>query len=234
MDVAALPLGLPRPNLRPAKRCNHGSRISALLACYSAFVVFVLAFGGENSSLSGGVPRSAIQPTHRIVVPLAPPSLLVKQREFFPVKRREFFARRSTLCRASSVDEELDESLTTEAEKKQKEIDRLRAAEKFFKKGTGDYECTECQFVYNPLQGDPEAGILKGTEFADLPEDWSCPVCGSEKEAFEEQGTLVAGFAENQGYGFGTNSMTEGQKSALIYGSLIAFFGLFLLGYKLG
>lgn len=43
----------------------------------------------------------------------------------------------------------------------------------------------------------------------------------------------MAGFAENQGYGFGTNTMTEGQKSALIYGSLAGFFVLFLLGYAL-
>eukprot|EP00469_Lotharella_globosa_P011734 CAMPEP_0167789602 /NCGR_PEP_ID=MMETSP0111_2-20121227/10791_1 /TAXON_ID=91324 /ORGANISM="Lotharella globosa, Strain CCCM811" /LENGTH=223 /DNA_ID=CAMNT_0007681817 /DNA_START=19 /DNA_END=690 /DNA_ORIENTATION=- len=223
MDVAALPLGLPRPNLRPAKRCNRGSRIQVLLVCYSAFVLCVLAFGGENSSLSRGMTQTAAR---RFVVPMRPSTL--------PLSRHQMVSRRPTLCRASSVDDEVDESLTTEAEAKQKEIDRLRAAEKFFKKGTGDYECTECQFVYNPLQGDPEAGILKGTEFAELPEDWSCPVCGSQKEAFEEQGTIVAGFAENQGYGFGTNSMTEGQKTALIYGSLIAFFGLFLLGYKLG
>eukprot|EP00468_Gymnochlora_sp_CCMP2014_P005271 CAMPEP_0167757974 /NCGR_PEP_ID=MMETSP0110_2-20121227/10217_1 /TAXON_ID=629695 /ORGANISM="Gymnochlora sp., Strain CCMP2014" /LENGTH=188 /DNA_ID=CAMNT_0007644211 /DNA_START=153 /DNA_END=719 /DNA_ORIENTATION=- len=131
------------------------------------------------------------------------------------------------------VEAELDESLDPEADAKQKEIERLRAAEKFFKKGTGDYECTQCQFVYKPEIGDPEGGVLKMTEFADIPDDWLCPVCGAAKDEFEEQGKIVAGFAENQGYGFGTNSMTEGQKSALIYGSLVAFFGLFLLGYKM-
>lgn len=36
-----------------------------------------------------------------------------------------------------------------------------------------------------------------------------------------------------QGYGLGTNALTEGQKSGLIYGSLAAFFVLFLLGYAL-
>lgn len=45
--------------------------------------------------------------------------------------------------------------------------------------------------------------------------------------------TEVAGFAVNQGYGLGTNSMTSGQKSLLIYGSLGVFFVLFLLGYFL-
>jgi hypothetical protein len=44
---------------------------------------------------------------------------------------------------------------------------------------------------------------------------------------------VVAGFAENQKYGFGTNSMTGGQKSALIYGALAIFFLLFIAGYAL-
>lgn len=34
-------------------------------------------------------------------------------------------------------------------------------------------------------------------------------------------------------YGLGTNAMTEGQKSGLIYGSLLFFFILFLSGYLL-
>ncbi len=44
---------------------------------------------------------------------------------------------------------------------------------------------------------------------------------------------MVAGFAENQRYGLGTNSMTEAQKSLLIYGSLAVFFVLFLSGYAM-
>ena len=41
----------------------------------------------------------------------------------------------------------------------------------------------------------------------------------------------VAGFAQNQKYGLGANSLTAGQKSILIYGSLALFFMLFLSGY---
>ena len=44
---------------------------------------------------------------------------------------------------------------------------------------------------------------------------------------------MVAGFAENQGYGLGTNSMTGEQKSLLIYGALALFFALFIAGYGL-
>jgi hypothetical protein len=58
-------------------------------------------------------------------------------------------------------------------------------------------------------------------------------VCGADARTFQVKETEVAGFAANQGYGFGTNAMTQGQKSGLIYGSLAVFFGLFLFGYFL-
>ena len=67
----------------------------------------------------------------------------------------------------------------------------------------------------------------------ELPQDWGCPVCGAQARTFQVQETEIAGFAANQGYGLGTNSMTEGQKSGLIYGSLLVFFILFLCGYFL-
>lgn len=66
-----------------------------------------------------------------------------------------------------------------------------------------------------------------------LPPGWQCPVCSAEPKTFQVIETEVAGFAVNQGYGLGTNSMTSGQKSLLIYGSLAFFFVLFLLGYFL-
>ena len=45
------------------------------------------------------------------------------------------------------------------------------------------YECV-CGYVYDPEVGDPDSGIAPGTAFEDLPEDWVCPVCGMDKEAF--------------------------------------------------
>lgn len=47
------------------------------------------------------------------------------------------------------------------------------------------YVCTVCGYIYDPEQGDPDSGIAPGTSFADIPEDWVCPVCGSGKEDFE-------------------------------------------------
>ena len=45
------------------------------------------------------------------------------------------------------------------------------------------YECP-CGYIYDPADGDTEAGIAPGTAFADLPEDWVCPVCGLGKSEF--------------------------------------------------
>jgi len=47
------------------------------------------------------------------------------------------------------------------------------------------YECP-CGYVYDPEVGDPDNGIEPGTAFEDLPDDWSCPVCGLEKDPFTE------------------------------------------------
>lgn len=49
------------------------------------------------------------------------------------------------------------------------------------------YRCTACDYLYNPEVGDPENGIAAGTPFEELPEDWTCPLCGLGKEAFEAE-----------------------------------------------
>lgn len=46
--------------------------------------------------------------------------------------------------------------------------------------------CVICGFIYDEALGLPDHGIAAGTRFADLPEDWTCPECGSPKSAFEE------------------------------------------------
>ena len=50
----------------------------------------------------------------------------------------------------------------------------------------GLYVCEVCGYVYDPAVGDPEHGIAKGVEFANLPEDWVCPPCGATKEHFSK------------------------------------------------
>ncbi len=46
------------------------------------------------------------------------------------------------------------------------------------------YVCEVCGWVYDPEQGDSNAGISPGVDFKDLPEDYVCPVCGAGKDQF--------------------------------------------------
>ncbi|ADH87223.1 rubredoxin [Desulfurivibrio alkaliphilus] len=46
------------------------------------------------------------------------------------------------------------------------------------------YECNVCGYIYDPETGDRENGIEPGTAFAELPENWSCPICGADKSQF--------------------------------------------------
>lgn len=47
------------------------------------------------------------------------------------------------------------------------------------------WQCQLCHFTYESEKGDPISGIAPGTKFADLPEDWTCPICGADKLLFE-------------------------------------------------
>jgi len=46
--------------------------------------------------------------------------------------------------------------------------------------------CSGCGYEYNPSVGDPEGEIAPGTIFENLPEEWTCPSCGDEKDNFIE------------------------------------------------
>jgi len=49
------------------------------------------------------------------------------------------------------------------------------------------YVCNVCGYVYDPAVGDEDSDIAPGTPFEALPEDWVCPLCGVDKEQFEEE-----------------------------------------------
>jgi flavin reductase (DIM6/NTAB) family NADH-FMN oxidoreductase RutF/rubredoxin len=49
------------------------------------------------------------------------------------------------------------------------------------------YVCSVCGYVYDPAKGDPDGGIVPGTRFEDIPESWTCPVCGADKSKFEKE-----------------------------------------------
>lgn len=48
------------------------------------------------------------------------------------------------------------------------------------------YICTVCGYIYDPEAGDPDNNISPGTPFDDLPDDWTCPVCGAGKDKFSK------------------------------------------------
>jgi rubredoxin len=48
------------------------------------------------------------------------------------------------------------------------------------------YKCVVCGYIYDPEQGEPDAGIAPGTAFSDLPDSYICPVCGAGKDEFVE------------------------------------------------
>jgi rubredoxin len=47
--------------------------------------------------------------------------------------------------------------------------------------------CTICGHVYNPEKGESLQDITPGIAFADLPADWTCPVCFASKNQFKKE-----------------------------------------------
>jgi len=137
-------------------------------------------------------------------------------------------------------EDEEDESMMDEGSRlmreKMRRADELRSQEVFMTRSTGLHRCTNCDFEYDQEKGDTYliGGMVKpGTAFAELPTNWRCPTCRASKDAYEEVVVEIPGFAVNQGYGFGFNSMTGGAKTGFIFGGLGLFFVLFLSGYAM-
>jgi len=49
------------------------------------------------------------------------------------------------------------------------------------------FVCNICGWVYDEELGYEDGGVAPGTKFADLPEDFQCPLCGASKEDFSEE-----------------------------------------------
>ena len=47
------------------------------------------------------------------------------------------------------------------------------------------YECTVCGYVYDEDEGEPDNGIEPGTAWEEIPDSFTCPICGVEKADFE-------------------------------------------------
>jgi rubredoxin len=48
------------------------------------------------------------------------------------------------------------------------------------------YQCSNCHTVYDAVAGEPENGIPAGTLFEKLNQDYTCSLCGAEKENFKK------------------------------------------------
>jgi rubredoxin len=46
------------------------------------------------------------------------------------------------------------------------------------------YICNACGLIYDEAKGDPDSGLAPGTRFADIPDDWACPLCAVTKADF--------------------------------------------------
>ncbi len=47
--------------------------------------------------------------------------------------------------------------------------------------------CEVCGYEYDPEKGEPERDIPPGVKFEDLPDDYTCPVCGVSKDNFSKE-----------------------------------------------
>ncbi len=54
------------------------------------------------------------------------------------------------------------------------------------------YECIICGYLYDPGKGDFVRDVPPNTAFENLPEDWTCPVCGAGKDQFSPRVQKVA------------------------------------------
>jgi rubredoxin len=50
--------------------------------------------------------------------------------------------------------------------------------------GFKQWVCVICGWVYDEAVGAPDDGLAPGTRWADVPDDWRCPLCDVGKEDF--------------------------------------------------
>jgi rubredoxin-NAD+ reductase len=49
------------------------------------------------------------------------------------------------------------------------------------------YVCDVCGYTYDETAGDSDNGIEPGTLWVNFPDDFTCPLCGVDKEEFSEE-----------------------------------------------
>ena len=98
------------------------------------------------------------------------------------------------------------------------------------------FECRNCGYIYDPVEGNKKLKIPKNTPFSAIDGNtFACPVCRAGKNLYKDIGPREkpSGFEENLTYGFGFNSLPPGQKNILIFGGLAFAAACFLSLYSL-
>lgn len=52
--------------------------------------------------------------------------------------------------------------------------------------------------ISDPVAGDSDSGIVPGTPFEEIPENWECPICSASKKTFKPFEGKVAASDDNQ------------------------------------
>jgi rubredoxin len=52
------------------------------------------------------------------------------------------------------------------------------------------YLCDICSYIYDEKRGEPHRGIPAGTKFEDLPDTYTCPICGRDKRISDFYGPV--------------------------------------------
>jgi rubredoxin len=47
------------------------------------------------------------------------------------------------------------------------------------------WQCRTCGYLYDEAEGDVGEGLAPGTRWADIPDSWICPLCGTAKADFD-------------------------------------------------
>lgn len=47
------------------------------------------------------------------------------------------------------------------------------------------WQCRTCGYLYDEEAGDPGEGLAPGTRWSEIPDTWTCPLCGTPKSDFD-------------------------------------------------
>ena len=87
------------------------------------------------------------------------------------------------------------------------------------------YICRICGFIYDEEFGDPDSGLAPGTRYADIPDDWTCPLCGVSKvdmillDDFQQQARAASSVTQLYSH---IKRRADGKQAIVIIGAGIA------------